>query len=77
MAQTKLEHLDDNINGIKNLIEDRNKLLGFWFKEDQYDDFLLAEKLQSMKDTAGLNVQPVKSGSLDLSPINNLLPNEI
>lgn len=77
MAQTKLEHLDDNINGIKNLIEDRNKLLGFWFKEDQYDDFLLAEKLQSMQDTAGLNVQPVKAGSLDLSPINNLLPNEI
>ena len=77
MAQTKLEHLDDNINGIKNLIEDRNKLLGFWFKEDQYDDFLLAEKLQSMKDTAGLNVQPVKAGSLDLSPINDLLPNEI
>ena len=77
MAQTKLENLDENIGGLKGLLEDRNKLLNAMFREDQYDDFLLAEKLQSMGDTAGLNVQPVKAGSLDLSPINDLLPNEI
>ena len=77
MAQTKLEHLDDNINGLVGLLDDRNTLLNFMFKEDQYKDFLMAEKLQSMEDAAGLNVQPVKAGTLDLSPINNLLPNEI
>ena len=41
MAQTKLENLDENIGGLKGLLEDRNKLLNAMFREDQYDDCLL------------------------------------
>tara|TARA_B100000686_G_C16805388_1_gene989760 strand:+ start:197 stop:1546 length:1350 start_codon:yes stop_codon:yes gene_type:complete len=72
-----IEDLNANIGGIKNLIEDRNKLMDFMFKEDQYNDFLLAEKLQSMGDVGGLKVQPISGSGMDLSPINDLLPNTI
>ena len=72
-----IEDLNTNIGGIKNLIEDRNKLMNFMFKEDRYNDFLLAEKLQSMGDVGGLKVQPISGRGMDLSPINDLLPNTI
>ena len=72
-----IEDLNTNIGGLKNLIDDRNKLMDFMFKEDQYNDFLLAEKLQDMGDTGGLKVQPIKGNSLDLSPTNDLLPNKV
>lgn len=70
-----MEDLHESIVGIEDLIDDRNKLMKFMFAEDQHDDFLMAEKLQDMGNTGGVHVQPIKGGSLDLSPINNLLPN--
>tara|TARA_B100000427_G_scaffold319367_1_gene317519 strand:+ start:104 stop:1423 length:1320 start_codon:yes stop_codon:yes gene_type:complete len=70
-----MEDLHESIVGIEDLVEDRNRLMRFMFNEDQHDDFLMAEKLQDMGNAGGVHVQPIKGGSLDLSPINNLLPN--
>ena len=70
-----MEDLHESIVGIEDLIDDRNKLMKFMFAEDQHDDFLMAEKLQDMGNTGGVHVQPMLGGNLDLSPINNLLPN--
>ena len=63
----------------RRLVEDHTALLEMMFREDKYKDFLLAEKLQDLSDTAGLDVQPIdqSSGTPDLSPINELLPNII
>ena len=63
----------------RRLVEDHTALLEMMFREDKYKDFLLAEKLQDLSDTAGLDVQPIdqSTGTPDLSPINELLPNVI
>ncbi len=63
----------------RRLVEDHTALLEMMFREDKYKDFLLAEKLQDLSDTSGLDVQPIdqSTGTPDLSPINELLPNVI
>ena len=38
------------LEGISKMIDDRNKLIKFYFKEDVYKDFLLAERLQDIAD---------------------------
>ena len=38
------------LEGISKMIEDRNKLIKFYFREDVYKDFLLAERLQDIAD---------------------------
>ena len=38
------------LEGISKMLDDRNKLIKFYFKEDVYKDFLLAEKLQDISD---------------------------
>ena len=38
------------LEGISKMIDDRNKLIKFYFREDVYKDFLLAERLQDIAD---------------------------
>lgn len=38
------------LDGISKMIEDRNRLLKFYFREDVYKDFLLAERLQDISN---------------------------
>ena len=35
----------------------------------------MKEKLQSIDETGGVKVQPISSPSVDLSPVNDLIPN--
>ena len=38
------------LDGISKMIEDRNRLMKFYFREDVYKDFLLAERLQDISN---------------------------
>ena len=62
------EQLLDQGTGLLGLIEDRNRLLKSMYRQDLFQDFLLAEKLQSLDDTGGLDVQPISRKGFDLSP---------
>ena len=71
------EQLLDQGTGLLGLVEDRNRLLKSMYRQDLFQDFLLAEKLQSLDDTGGLDVQPISRKGFDLSPVNELTPNTI
>ena len=71
------EQLLDQGTGLLGLIEDRNRLLKSMYRQDLFQDFLLAEKLQSLDDTGGLDVQPISRKGFDLSPVNEIAPNTI
>ena len=70
-----MEHLTNVITGLSKFLEDRTIMMQAMYKEDVHRDFLMKEKLQSLDETGGVQVQPVKSPSIDLSPVNNLVPN--
>ena len=71
------EQLLDQGTGLLGMVEDRNRLLKSMYRQDLFQDFLLAEKLQSLDDTGGLDVQPISRKGFDLSPVNELAPNTI
>ena len=71
------EQLLDQGSGLLDLVENRNAVLKAMWRQDVFQDFLLAEKLQSLDDTGGLNVQPISRKGFDLSPVNELTPNTI
>ena len=71
------EQLLDQGTGLLGMVEDRNRLLKSMYRQDLFQDFLLAEKLQSLDDTGGLDVQPISRKGFDLSPVNELTPNTI
>ena len=71
------EQLLDQGTGLLGLVEDRNRLLKSMYRQDLFQDFLLAEKLQSLDDTGGLDVQPISRKGFDLSPVNEIAPNTI
>ena len=71
------EQLLDQGTGLLGLVQDRNRLLKSMYRQDLFQDFLLAEKLQSLDDTGGLDVQPISRKGFDLSPVNEIAPNTI
>jgi hypothetical protein len=71
------EQLLDQGTGLLGMVEDRNRLLKSMYRQDLFQDFLLAEKLQSLDDTGGLDVQPISRKGFDLSPVNEIAPNTI
>ena len=71
------EQLLDQGSGLLGLVENRNAVLKAMWRQDVFQDFLLAEKLQSLDDTGGLDVQPISRKGFDLSPVNELTPNTI
>ena len=71
------EQLLDQGSGLLGMVDDRNAMLKAMWRQDVFQDFLLAEKLQSLDDTGGLNVQPISRKGFDLSPVNELTPNTI
>ena len=71
------EQLLDQGSGLLGMVEDRNAILKAMWRQDVFQDFLLAEKLQSLDDTGGLDVQPISRKGFDLSPVNELTPNTI
>ena len=71
------EQLLDQGSGLLGMVDDRNAMLKAMLRQDVFQDFLLAEKLQSLDDTGGLDVQPISRKGFDLSPVNELTPNTI
>ena len=71
------EQLLDQGSGLLGMVDDRNAMLKAMWRQDVFQDFLLAEKLQSLDDTGGLDVQPISRKGFDLSPVNELTPNTI
>ena len=72
------EQLLDQGTGLLGLVQDRNRLLRSMYRQDLFQDFLLAEKLQSLDDAGGLDVQPISRKGFDLSPeINKITRLEI
>lgn len=71
------EQLLDQGSGLLGMVEDRNAILKAMWRQDVFQDFLLSEKLQSLDDTGGLDVQPISRKGFDLSPVNELTPNTI
>ena len=71
------EQLLDQGSGLLGMVDNRNAMLKAMWRQDVFQDFLLAEKLQSLDDTGGLDVQPISRKGFDLSPVNELTPNTI
>ena len=68
--------INEQLKGIKQLIEDRTAMLSLMFKQDQYEDFLMAEKAQTDADLAGRISAGVQGAYRDLSPAP-MMPDEL
>ena len=69
-----MEHLTEVILSLSKFLDNRTAMMQAMYKEDVHRDFLMKEKLQSIDETGGVKVQPVSSPGIDLSPVNELLP---
>ena len=69
-----MEHLTEVILSLSKFLDNRTAMMQAMYKEDVHRDFLMKEKLQSIDETGGVKVQPVSSPGIDLSPVNDLLP---
>jgi len=69
-----MEHLTEVIISLSKFLDNRTAMMQAMYKEDVHRDFLMKEKLQSIDETGGVKVQPVSSPGIDLSPVNDLLP---
>ena len=70
-----MENLTEVIASLSKFLDNRTAMMQAMYREDVHRDFLMQEKLQSLDETGGVTVQPVKSPSIDLSPVNDLVPN--
>ena len=71
---TTFRNLNAKFDGLAKMLDDRNLLLKVMAHKDARDDFLMGEKLQSVEEVGGPNVNAVTNNT-DLSPVNQLLPN--
>ena len=63
-----IEVLTNVLSGVTDMVDQRTTLLNSMFKEDLYNDFLMAEAMQGGMGGAGIdNVSPVGMGMPDLS----------
>lgn len=69
--------LVENIRGLSNLLNNRTAMMKMMYRQDVRQDFLMKEKLQELDDTGGVQVQPIASPGVDLSPVNDLVPNVV
>ena len=70
-----MEHLTEVLLGLKKFLDNRTAMMQAMYREDVRQDFLMKEKLQSIDETGGVKVQPISSPGVDLSPVNDLIPN--
>ena len=70
-----MEHLTEVISSLRKFLDDRTAMMQAMYRDDVRQDFLMKEKLQSIDETGGVTVQPISSPGVDLSPVNDLIPN--